>query len=274
MRSPEAFAKSFKCPARLYYGSEEDWLQEETYRTALTAQNAGHQVQSQMIPGDHFTSVRPAMQFSIGFFRQIGLASGKQPPVGRAAGLRVLPPNILSPDASIPKPPVPSQPTPDELVPRIPRRRAPDDGHATGRVPRPNLPGGPDSSVPDFPRPSIPTPSRRSFPTPTRSPVPSARHQGILTFEVIGYSGRSRQMFAARRALIRSRWADSFRLEIDEEAGTISVPVRKNLEMNTETAKEALEKVGFEIGTITFKPIGAEDESKAAEDSEDIETGQ
>jgi hypothetical protein len=73
-------------------------------------------------------------------------------------------------------------------------------------------------------------------------------------------------MFSARRALIRSRWADLIQLEIDEEAGTIKVPVRKNVEIDSEAAKEALENVGFEIGAITFKPIGAEDESETAEE--------
>ncbi len=253
MRSPEAFAKSFKCPAQLYYGSEEEWFEEEIKRTEATARSAGLNVQALMVAGDHFTSVRPALMRSIGFFRQQGFASGKPPPLSPATAPRAVPP----------------RPTPDELAPRFPGRRAPDDGNATGRTARPEIPGRPDFSIPDFPHPSIPTPSRPNFPTPTRPSLrtgPSSRHQGILTLEVTGYSGRSPQMFSARRALIRSRWADLIQLEIDEEAGTIKVPVRKNVEIDSEAAKEALENVGFEIGAITFKPIGAEDESETAEE--------
>jgi dipeptidyl aminopeptidase/acylaminoacyl peptidase len=103
MRSPEAFAKSFKCPARLYYGSDEDWFPEETDRTAATAQKAGLDVQAIMVPGDHYTSVHPAMRRSITFFRQIGDTNGKQPSTSPSNDPpRSAPPEVSYPDFSIP----------------------------------------------------------------------------------------------------------------------------------------------------------------------------
>ena len=40
-RSPIAYATSFKCPTRLYYGSREYYLDDESRRTALLARVQG-----------------------------------------------------------------------------------------------------------------------------------------------------------------------------------------------------------------------------------------
>ncbi len=71
MRSPLAFYQSFKCPARLYYGSLEMAFKFSTDRLASKASAAGLDVQAIEVPGDHGTSVEPAMQQAIRFFRQV-----------------------------------------------------------------------------------------------------------------------------------------------------------------------------------------------------------
>ena len=70
MRSPLSFATSFQCPTRIYFGSEEDWAVEMSHETARQAAAAGLDVESQMLPGDHFSSVPPAISRAIVFFQQ------------------------------------------------------------------------------------------------------------------------------------------------------------------------------------------------------------
>ncbi len=71
MRSPVAFAASFRCPTRLYYGSKEFWAYRPTKRTAELAREKGLNVQAVQVPGDHFSSVPTAIQNSIDFFGQV-----------------------------------------------------------------------------------------------------------------------------------------------------------------------------------------------------------
>ena len=70
MRSAVAYATSFKCPARLYYGKEEFYFDAETRRTALLAKGKGLDVDAVVVPGDHMSSVPPAMEQAIDFFRK------------------------------------------------------------------------------------------------------------------------------------------------------------------------------------------------------------
>lgn len=70
VRSPVAYASSFKCPVRLYYGSEEDFFDSETRRTALHAKTNGLDVEAVVVPGDHMSSVPGALKQAIEFFRQ------------------------------------------------------------------------------------------------------------------------------------------------------------------------------------------------------------
>jgi dienelactone hydrolase len=70
MRSPLAFPRSFKCPVRLYYGSEEWLFQAPSQKTAERARAAGLDVEAVSVPGDHFTSVDSAMRKAIVFFQQ------------------------------------------------------------------------------------------------------------------------------------------------------------------------------------------------------------
>src|SRR5262249_46889797 len=65
MRSPLAFSRSFKCPTRLYYGSQEFLFRPSTEKTAEVARKAGLDVSAVSVPGDHFTSVPQAMRQAI-----------------------------------------------------------------------------------------------------------------------------------------------------------------------------------------------------------------
>jgi dienelactone hydrolase len=70
MRSPLAFARSFKCPTRLYYGDEEWGFKASSRKTAEKARAAGLDVEAVSVPGDHFSSVPEAMRRAVAFFRQ------------------------------------------------------------------------------------------------------------------------------------------------------------------------------------------------------------
>jgi dienelactone hydrolase len=70
MRSPLAFARSFKCPARLYFGSQEFLFKESTEKTAELAKAAGLDVEAVSVPGDHMSAVTPGMRQAIAFFQQ------------------------------------------------------------------------------------------------------------------------------------------------------------------------------------------------------------
>jgi dipeptidyl aminopeptidase/acylaminoacyl peptidase len=69
MRSPIAYATSFKCPVRLYYGSEEPMFALSSATTAMRAKTKGLDVEAVSIPGDHDTAVPEAMRQAIQFFK-------------------------------------------------------------------------------------------------------------------------------------------------------------------------------------------------------------
>jgi len=69
LRSPVAYATSFKCPARLYMGSVELAFHASTRRTAQLARDAGLDVEAVVVPGDHFSSVPEALRQAIMFFK-------------------------------------------------------------------------------------------------------------------------------------------------------------------------------------------------------------
>jgi dienelactone hydrolase len=71
LRSPLAYAASFKCPARIYYGSEErHMLHLTSQRTASLARARGLDVEAVEVEGSHDTSVPPSMKLGIDFFKQ------------------------------------------------------------------------------------------------------------------------------------------------------------------------------------------------------------
>ena len=70
LRSPVAYATSFKCPARLYVGTEEVGYHASTRRTALLAKGRGLDVEAVLVPGDHFSSVPEALRQAIAFFNR------------------------------------------------------------------------------------------------------------------------------------------------------------------------------------------------------------
>jgi dipeptidyl aminopeptidase/acylaminoacyl peptidase len=72
IRSPTAFATSFRCPVRAYHGTKETFFESETRRLAAIARGAGLDVLAVPIPGDHVTHVAEAISRSIAFFREHG----------------------------------------------------------------------------------------------------------------------------------------------------------------------------------------------------------
>jgi len=70
MRSPEAFATRFRCPLRIYYGSEEAWADRSSRRTAEAARQKGLDVEAVCVPGDHHSHVPASIRQSIEFFKE------------------------------------------------------------------------------------------------------------------------------------------------------------------------------------------------------------
>jgi dipeptidyl aminopeptidase/acylaminoacyl peptidase len=70
VRSSVAYATSFKCPVRIYYGTKESSFKNMSERTALLAKGKGLNVEAAAIAGDHFSSVPEAMKRTIEFFKQ------------------------------------------------------------------------------------------------------------------------------------------------------------------------------------------------------------
>jgi dienelactone hydrolase len=70
IRSPVAYAASFKCPVRLYYGSQEWLFSGPSQHTAQLARAKGLDVKAVSVPGDHFSAVPAELQKSIEFFRE------------------------------------------------------------------------------------------------------------------------------------------------------------------------------------------------------------
>ena len=70
LRSPVAYATSFKCPVRLFCGDEEFWVQSSMHRAAMLAKQSGIDAEAMEVSGNHFTSMSEGIRRSIEFFRK------------------------------------------------------------------------------------------------------------------------------------------------------------------------------------------------------------
>ncbi|MSR61573.1 MAG: alpha/beta fold hydrolase [Planctomycetes bacterium] len=70
LRSPLAYAYSFKCPVRLFFGSEEPHFRLSTERTAELARAAGLDVQAVQVEGDHFSALPAELEQALVFFEE------------------------------------------------------------------------------------------------------------------------------------------------------------------------------------------------------------
>jgi formylglycine-generating enzyme required for sulfatase activity/pimeloyl-ACP methyl ester carboxylesterase len=72
LRSPMAYASSFKCPLRIYHGTESaDFFRLMSLHTTALAKRRGLDVETVEIEGNHATHVPRAMMQSIAFFQRI-----------------------------------------------------------------------------------------------------------------------------------------------------------------------------------------------------------
>ena len=69
MRSPMAYARSFKSPTRLFFGTNEGFFRSSTPQTAELAKKAGLDVEAITVPGDHFSAVPKEIELAIAFFQ-------------------------------------------------------------------------------------------------------------------------------------------------------------------------------------------------------------
>jgi len=69
VRSPLAYAASFKCPARIFHGSLEPEWKQTSQLMAEVAKKHSLDVEAVEVPGDHESSVLPGVQRAIAFFR-------------------------------------------------------------------------------------------------------------------------------------------------------------------------------------------------------------
>ena len=70
MRSPLAYAGSFKCPVRIYYGTNEPHFHLSTLQTVAISKKKGLDVKSEQIEGGHEDAVPEEMKLAIKFFNQ------------------------------------------------------------------------------------------------------------------------------------------------------------------------------------------------------------
>jgi dienelactone hydrolase len=70
LRSPLAYATSFKCPVRIYYGTEEGFFHLTSQRTAELAKKRNLDVEAIRVEGSHFSELPSAMKQSIAFFEK------------------------------------------------------------------------------------------------------------------------------------------------------------------------------------------------------------
>jgi dipeptidyl aminopeptidase/acylaminoacyl peptidase len=70
LRSARAYASSFKCPARLYYGTDEKNFAISTQPTAALARQHGLDVQAVAVQGGHSSAEDAEIKMAIDFFRQ------------------------------------------------------------------------------------------------------------------------------------------------------------------------------------------------------------
>ena len=70
LRSPLAYATSFKCPVRIYYGTEEGFFHLTSQRTAELAKKRNLDVEAIRAEGSHFSELPTAMKQSIAFFEK------------------------------------------------------------------------------------------------------------------------------------------------------------------------------------------------------------
>ena len=71
MRSPLCFATSFKCPVRIFYGSEEKRMAGPSQLTAVRAREAGLNVEAAAVAGDHFSSLPEETERALVFFASL-----------------------------------------------------------------------------------------------------------------------------------------------------------------------------------------------------------
>jgi hypothetical protein len=71
LRSARAYAASFKCPARLFYGTEEKHFALSTQPTASLAREHGLDVQAIAVEGGHTSAEDAEMRMAIDFFREV-----------------------------------------------------------------------------------------------------------------------------------------------------------------------------------------------------------
>jgi pimeloyl-ACP methyl ester carboxylesterase len=69
MRSPIAYATSFQCPTRIYYGSAEGGFAGMSQQTAQLAKTKNLDVEAVQVSGDHFSALDGEIAASIAFFR-------------------------------------------------------------------------------------------------------------------------------------------------------------------------------------------------------------
>ena len=70
MRSPLAYATSFKCPLRIYYGDQDFLLIEPSETTATRARTKGLDVSAVSVQGNQVTALSEAMRQAIQFFKE------------------------------------------------------------------------------------------------------------------------------------------------------------------------------------------------------------
>lgn len=244
MRSPVAFAHSFKCPTRLYYGHEETWLKPQCETTVARA--AGHQVvTAKEVRGDHFTAVPGAINDCVRFFREHLTASGRAALNHRSTNTTA---DAVRPQTHATPENLAGGSTGDEQIdPRhaeslARHRQRMDDLRKRHEELQAQLNG---AGLPPFPTPNFPGP-----PGMPGGPgfQPTASSGGMeARFQVLDYHGAEPALSAIKRACVGIAWVDPARVDYDETNRWIVVGVQGGL-VNTSELSNRLRTAGFKLG--------------------------
>jgi len=71
IRSPLAYAASIKCPARLFYGTQETYYAFTTPRLAEIAREHGIDAQVRAVEGDHASNLTTSIKLALEFFQKL-----------------------------------------------------------------------------------------------------------------------------------------------------------------------------------------------------------
>lgn len=222
--SPKTHVAEFQCPVFLFHALDDGNVPaSDSSSLAAALRSAGKQVTLRNVAvGNHYQSMIDAgiPQAITWLQREQGAAN----------------PQTLQPTSPSPSGTSPSGTTPPTVAQR------------------PRTPGSSRTPFPMLPVPRGPDPSKLFNQRPAGTGGKQVG-QPVVLFAVLGYTGEGDKTAAVRKAITGVSWAIANAAFFDPQTNEIVVPVR-GTSLSTNTAKSALQRAGFKIGSATYRSRG------------------